>query len=95
MAVTWGTKIILKMGNRKVIIGETSAAVDSGGDSFSAAALGLSSIEKGGAWASPQGGTYATQVVANSNDGTVDSSSGALYLKPATSSILNVIAVGK
>lgn len=93
MAITWTSKRKEPLGDRYVITGYTSS-VSSSGDSFTPGALGLTRIDSI-MGVSAQGGTYAIQAVPNSNDGTLDSSSGSLYLAPATTSILNVTVLGK
>ena len=83
MALTFvsGTRQRLPIGNRYMVIG-TVDEVTSAGDTVSAGELGLASIDN--VVAVVEEAAVAVQAVRNSNDGSLGSSAGALYLKTAS-----------
>lgn len=75
------TRRRVPFGNRFKVYGTVDEVTNSG-DTVAASALGLSSIEN--VVATVEEDAVAVQAVRNSNDGTLGTSAGALYLKTAS-----------
>lgn len=91
MALTTSGIITTVFGDRRIVIGTvtTNATADY-------VATGLSHIDWAGvSSAATVGGNSDTQIILNSNDGTVDTSNGALWIDVGAASASKFIAIGK